>query len=50
MHGGRIPVGRDLFEWAKEGRERGCGEILFTSMNHDGPKVDTPVKPWSLVG
>ncbi len=38
MHGGRIPVGRDLFEWAKEGRERGCGEILFTSMNHDGTK------------
>ncbi len=38
VHGGRIPTGRDLFEWAKEGQERGCGEILFTSMNHDGTK------------
>ncbi|MFO7616198.1 MAG: imidazole glycerol phosphate synthase subunit HisF [Bacteroidales bacterium] len=38
MHGGRIPVGRDLFKWAREGQERGCGEILFTSMNHDGTK------------
>ena len=38
IHGGRIPVERTLFEWAREGRERGCGEILFTSMNHDGTK------------
>jgi len=38
IHGGRIPVEKDLFEWAKEGQERGCGEILFTSMNHDGTK------------
>jgi cyclase len=37
-HGGRIPAGKDLFEWAREGQERGCGEILFTSMNHDGTK------------
>lgn len=38
LNGGRIDTGRDLFEWAKEGVERGCGEILFTSMDHDGVK------------
>lgn len=38
INGGRIPAGKDLFEWALEGQERGCGEILFTSMNHDGTK------------
>jgi cyclase len=38
VHGGRIAVNRTLFEWAREGQERGCGEILFTSMNHDGTK------------
>lgn len=38
VHGGRIPTGKDLFDWAREGQERGCGEILFTSMNHDGTK------------
>ncbi len=38
INGGRVPVERTLFEWAREGQERGCGEILFTSMNHDGTK------------
>lgn len=38
IHGGRIPVERTLDEWSKEGQERGCGEILFTSMNHDGTR------------
>jgi len=38
IHGGRILAGRGLFEWAREGQERGCGEILFTSMDHDGSK------------
>ncbi len=38
IHGGRIPVQKDLFDWAKEGQDRGCGEVLFTSMNHDGTK------------
>ncbi|GAL73228.1 imidazole glycerol phosphate synthase cyclase subunit [Jejuia pallidilutea] len=33
-----IPTEIDLFEWAKEVEERGAGEILFTSMNHDGTK------------
>ena len=38
IHGGRIPVDLELLTWAREGQERGCGEILFTSMNHDGTK------------
>ena len=38
LNGGRIPTDIDLFEWAKEVTERGAGEILFTSMNHDGTK------------
>jgi cyclase len=38
MNGGRIPTGKDLFEWAKEAESRGAGEILFTSMNHDGTR------------
>lgn len=39
VNGGRIPVGRHLLEWAKEGADRGAGEILFTSMDHDGVKT-----------
>ena len=38
MHGGRISTGKELFSWAKEAENRGAGEILFTSMNHDGTK------------
>ncbi len=38
LNGGRIPTDRKLFEWAREAQERGAGEILFTSMNHDGVK------------
>jgi cyclase len=38
VNGGRIKTERRLFEWAKEAEERGAGEILFTSMNHDGTK------------
>ncbi len=38
INGGRIPVDRNLYDWAMEGQNRGCGEILFTSMNHDGTK------------
>lgn len=39
LNGGRVPTDRLLFEWAKEAQERGAGEILFTSMNHDGVKT-----------
>jgi cyclase len=37
-HGGNNLTDRKLFDWAKEGQERGAGEILFTSMNNDGTK------------
>ena len=36
--GGKVPTELDLFEWAKEVETRGAGEILFTSMDHDGTK------------
>ena len=39
LNGGRIETDKDLFEWTKEAQERGAGEILFTSMNHDGVKA-----------
>ena len=38
INGGRVPTGRNLFDWAQEVADRGAGEILFTSMNHDGVK------------
>ncbi len=38
LNGGRIPTDRNLFDWAREVNDRGAGEILFTSMNHDGVK------------
>jgi len=34
--GGRTPTGRDVAAWAREGVERGAGEILLTSMDRDG--------------
>ncbi|MGB2305203.1 MAG: imidazole glycerol phosphate synthase subunit HisF [Flavobacteriaceae bacterium] len=37
--GGKVPTKLDLFEWAKEVASRGAGEILFTSMDHDGTKA-----------
>ena len=38
-HGGRVQTDRELFSWAREAQERGAGEILFTSMDHDGTKA-----------
>lgn len=38
LNGGRKETDRDLFDWAHEANERGAGEILFTSMDHDGVK------------
>lgn len=38
VKGGRERTDRGLFEWAKEVADRGAGEILFTSMDHDGVK------------
>jgi len=39
LAGGTIPTELNLFDWAKEVETRGAGEILFTSMNHDGTKA-----------
>lgn len=39
VNGGRIPTDKELFSWAKEAEDRGAGEILFTSMDHDGTKA-----------
>ena len=39
LNGGRIPTDKELFSWAKEVENRGAGEILFTSMAHDGVKT-----------
>jgi len=39
LRGGRDRTELDLFEWVKEAQDRGAGEILFTSMNHDGTKA-----------
>lgn len=36
--GGRVETELDLFEWIQEGVRLGAGEILFTSMDHDGTK------------
>ncbi|MFI3315717.1 MAG: imidazole glycerol phosphate synthase subunit HisF [Rikenellaceae bacterium] len=41
-HGGKKRTDKELFSWAKEAQERGAGEILFTSMNHDGTKNGYP--------
>lgn len=38
VDGGRTPTGRDVLAWVKEGESRGAGEILLTSMDHDGTK------------
>jgi cyclase len=42
LNGGRISTGRNLFEWAAEAESRGAGEILFTSILHDGVKEGYP--------
>ena len=39
LRGGRDRTEIDLFDWAKEVEQRGAGEILFTSMDHDGTKA-----------
>jgi cyclase len=36
LAGGRTATGRDAVAWAREGTERGAGEILLTSMDRDG--------------
>ena len=38
IHGGRTPTEINTLEWVKEVENRGAGEILLTSMDHDGTK------------
>ena len=38
LNGGRVKTNSSCFDWAREAVERGAGEILLTSMNHDGTK------------
>jgi len=38
LNGGRVKTDTKCFDWAKQGVESGAGEILLTSMNHDGTK------------
>jgi imidazole glycerol-phosphate synthase subunit HisF len=37
-HGGRTDTGKDVIAWAKEGEQRGAGEILLNSIDRDGMK------------
>jgi len=38
-HGGRKSTGLNALEWAKKMQDYGAGEILLTSMDHDGTKI-----------
>lgn len=44
-HGGSRPTDRSLFAWAAEVQDRGAGEILFTSMDHDGTRMGFALDP-----
>ena len=44
-NGGRIQTELELFTWVKQAESLGCGEILFTSMNHDGTKNGFALDP-----
>lgn len=39
LNGGRIKTDIKLLDWVRESEQRGAGEILFTSMDHDGTKA-----------
>lgn len=43
-HGGKRPSERELFSWARRAEELGAGEILFTSMDHDGTESGYPIE------
>ncbi|MDK2977484.1 MAG: imidazole glycerol-phosphate synthase subunit HisF [Bacteroidales bacterium] len=48
-NGGRIKTELELFSWSKQAQYLGCGEILFTSMNHDGTKNGFALEPLKLL-
>ena len=39
LNGGRVETDKELFSWTREAQDRGAGEVLFTSMDHDGVKT-----------
>jgi imidazole glycerol-phosphate synthase subunit HisF len=39
LNGGRVETEKELFSWVKQAEQLGAGEILFTSMDHDGTKA-----------
>ena len=49
-HGGSRFTDRELFSWAAEAQERGAGEILFTSMDHDGTKAGYACEVYARLG
>ncbi len=48
-HGGHRTTDRELFSWACEAEQRGAGEILFTSMNHDGTRHGYPCEVFAAL-
>ena len=48
-HGGNKFADKELISWAYEGQERGAGEILFTSMDHDGTKNGYPCETYAAL-
>ncbi len=48
-HGGRVATDRELFGWAREAQERGAGELLFTSMDHDGTRDGYPCETYAVL-
>jgi cyclase len=38
-YGGRKPTGMDAVQWAERAADLGAGELLVTSMDHDGTKM-----------
>jgi imidazole glycerol-phosphate synthase subunit HisF len=49
LAGGRQPTGRDAVAWAREGAERGAGEVLLTSMDRDGTNAGYDLELTSAV-
>jgi cyclase len=49
LAGGRTATGRDAVEWAREGTDRGAGEILLTSMDRDGTNAGYDLELTSAV-
>jgi cyclase len=39
LNGGRLPTDKETLNWIVEAENRGAGEILLTSMDHDGTKA-----------